>query len=218
MVQFAQTHCVSKGIGFKSSIKWAAHDKYNNMTAYEQKIYESKRERAVPEYKVYAADSSFYTVTKKEYDAIHLPVKDTKEPKPILVKYKPVETCIDYTNDKIAETIDSAMRKAVKDVRKQVLELLKASGYINTDNYFNIPDLDVKINYTDIHVKAVIKDNKLVFHYSGTRASNGVSGLCLLYVDLNGERLMNNGRGTHSFAGYIDKIGVCKGVITAEYM
>lgn len=218
MVQFAQTYCVSKCIGFKSSVKRVAKDRYCNMTAYEQKIYESKRERAVPEYRVYAADSSFYTVTKKEYEAIFLPIKEVKEVKPILVKYKPVETCIDYSNTEISEKIDSAMTVAEKEVRKQVVELLKATGYINTSNYYNVQDWDVKVNYTDICVKVTIKENTLVFHYSGNRASNGVCDLCLLYVDINGERLMTNGHATYSFDGYMKKIGICKSVYTALYL
>lgn len=219
MIQFAEKYCTSKCIGFRNAIKRVPRDKYNNMNAYEQRIYESKRERAVPEYRIYGEKSSFYTVTKKDYEVIRLPVKEMEIPSfPTLVKYSPIEICMEYENKEFSEKIDSAMEKAERNVRKQVVELMKATGYIHTGNFFDELKLETKINYTDICATATTKDFTLMFHYSGTRTANGMDNLCLLYVDLNGVRIMNNPYSTYSFDGYMKQMGICKGVGTAEYL
>jgi hypothetical protein len=205
---FAEKYCQSKCIAFKSAHKMVTRHQFNCMDWREQKEYESKRERAVPEYRVSKEDGCFWVTTKKEWESIDLPIVKWNNESKYLLKYKAVEVCCSYEDFNMYSDTKKVLKLAARDVQKQVIELLKACGYIHSQNCFDEIVFKTTMNYVDATCEAKVGEDNFSFHYSGHKSDGGIADFCLLRVDKNGDRLMTNGHQTYSFVGYMKKIGM----------
>ena len=118
------------------------------MDAVEQRAYEEKRKRAKRAYCIYMDEdmSESYIITKEEYMATNLPVKE-KHHEPFLLSYRNrILPCNFIWNSHDEIPVRSAMVKYSAEAVKFAEQLLLAAGYFNGNCPVEKPT--VKVNYT----------------------------------------------------------------------
>ena len=87
--EFAEKFGYCKTPTFVNAVKRVPRHKYNCMDAVEQRAYEEKRKRAKRAYCIYMNEemTDSYIITKEEYMATNLPIKE-KRHEPFLLSYR----------------------------------------------------------------------------------------------------------------------------------
>lgn len=189
--EFAERFGYCKTPTFVNAVKRVPRHRYNCMDAMEQRAYEEKRRRAKRAYCIYMDDgmTESYIITKEEYLATRLPVKE-KHHAPFLLSYRNrilPYNFIGNSHDEIP--VKSAMMKYSAEAVKFAEQLLLAAGYFNASRPVEKPS--VSVSYTTLYLDY---DCGIHMAFDSSRSCNGVDNCRLSVIDLNGERLYNGWR------------------------
>ena len=166
--EFAEKFGYCKTPTFVNAIKRVPRHRYNCMDAMEQRVYEEKRKRAKRAYCIYMNEdmTESYIITKEEYLATNLPVRE-KHHEPFLLSYSNRVLPYNFIGNNHDEIpVKSAMKKYSAEAVKFVEQLLLAAGYFNG------------ISIT----------------FDSERSRDGVDNCRLAVIDLDGERIYNGWR------------------------
>ena len=204
LVEFGQKYGKAKMSSFKSARRPVSGRRYNRMSYDQQMEYDHAARFAVPSYHLVLADESSYELSKKEYDALDLPIEQWLLCKDYPMKAQKHMICFYYSVDAnryVENTLQAAMQLYAKDAKKMAVALLYASGYIHTGNYQHYK-VKVSINHTDVNVTVIVQKPETVeeryeFRFSSTLSPSGCSycRLDMIYrhVGEEKERLFNRG-------------------------
>lgn len=193
--EFAEKFGYCKTPTFVNALKSVPRQRYNRMDAEEQKVYDEKRRRAKRAYYIYMDEemTDSYTVTKEEYLATRLPVKE-KTHKTFMLTYRNRVLPFNFVGNGYDENpVRSAMERFAPEAIRFAEQLLLATGYFNTNNPVERPS--VSFNYTSLYLTY---DNGIEITFDSTRSRDGVDDCRLSLLSVNGERLYNGWRRLHT--------------------
>ena len=189
--EFAEKFGYCKTPTFVNAIKRVPRHRYNCMDAMEQRIYEEKRKRAKRAYCIYMNEdmTDSYIITKEEYLATNLPVRE-KHHEPFLLSYSNRVLPYNFIGNSHDEIpVKSAMKKYSAEAVKFAEQLLLAAGYFNGNRPVEKPS--VTINYTSLYLTY---GNGISITFDCERSRDGVDNCRLTVIDLDGERIYNGWR------------------------
>lgn len=189
--EFAEKFGYCKTPTFVNALKSVSRQRYNRMDADEQKAYDEKRRRAKRAYYIYMDEemTDSYTVTKEEYLATRLPVKE-KTHKTFMLTYRNRVLPFNFVGNGYDENpVRSAMERFAPEAIRFAEQLLLATGYFNTNNPVKRPS--VSLNYTTLYLTY---DNGIEMTFDSIRNRDGVEDCRLSLLSVNGDRLYNGWR------------------------
>lgn len=134
-----------------------------------------------------------YIITKEEYLATNLPVKE-KHHEPFLLSYR--NSTLPYgfignSHDEIP--VKSAMMKYSAEAMKFAEQLLLAAGYFNGNCPVEKPS--VKVSHTSLYLTY---GNGIKITFISEQSRDGVDNCNLSVIDIDGERIYNGWRRLNS--------------------
>lgn len=189
--EFAEKFGHCKTPTFVNALKSVSRQRYNRMDADEQKEYDEKRRRAKRAYCIYMDENltDCYIVTKEEYLATRLPVKE-KPHETFMLTYR--DRVLPYSfigNNHDEIPVRSAMECYAPEAVKFAEQLLLATGYFNTNRPAECPS--VSFNYTTLYLTY---DSGIEMTFDSSRSRDGVDNCYLSIMSVNGSRLYNGWR------------------------
>lgn len=189
--EFAEKFGYCKTPTFVNAIKRVPRHRYNCMDAMEQRVYDEKRKRARRAYRIYMNEdmTESYIITKEEYLATNLPVRE-KHHEPFLLSYSNRVLPYNFIGNSHEEIpVKSAMKRYSAEAVKFAEQLLLAAGYFNGNCPVEKPS--VKVNYTSLYLTY---GNGIRITFDSERSRDGVDNCRLAVIDLDGERIYNGWR------------------------
>lgn len=130
-----------------------------------------------------------YIITKEEYLATNLPVRE-KHHEPFLLSYSNRVLPYNFIGNSHDEIpVKSAMKKYSAEAVKFAEQLLLAAGYFNGNRPVEKPL--VTVNYTSLYLTY---GNSISITFDSERSRDGVDNCRLVVIDLDGERIYNGWR------------------------
>lgn len=193
--EFAEKFGYCKTPTFVNAVKRVSRHRYNCMNAMEQRVYEEKRRRAKRAYCIYVDEdmTESYIITKEEYLATNLPVKE-KYHEPFLLSYRNRVLPYNFIGNSHDEIpVKSAMIKYSVEAVKFAEQLLLAAGYFNGNSPVEKPS--VRVSHTSLYLTY---GNGIKITFGSEQSRDGVDNCNLSIIDLDGERVYNGWRRLNS--------------------
>lgn len=187
-VEFAKRFGVCKGQVFVNAKKRVTRHVYNKMNAWEQAVYEKKRERAKPAYHVYLnlERTRYVDVCKKAYEAIDLPMVH-EEFGMFKLQYRNIVLPDRFVGNGFDEIpVASAMEKYRTEAVRFAEQVMLATGYFNTRLQTEKPQ--IAINYTSLRLSY---SNGIEFHFVSDRSHDGICDCYLQRITFGGKQIYN---------------------------
>lgn len=187
-VEFGRRFGKYKAVTYVNACKRVSRARYNSKGYAEQAVYEMKRSRARLAYCIYVDDdlSESYLITKKEYEALDLPVAD-KSFSPVFLTFKDIVLPMNFKgNCRDENRVPSAMEAYRKAAERFALQVMLATGYFNTMDKLEVPE--VRINHTSVYITY---SNGIEFLFDSSVDADGVNN-CRLTTIRQGDDILYN--------------------------
>ncbi len=186
--EFAKRFGVCKAKTYVNAIKRVPRHVYNCMDAREQRMYEKKRERVKPAYRIFTNEERTHSVliTKEEYQAINLPeVQEQVQTFKLRYRNRFLPTSFIGNNHDEIPVASELLRYKAKAI-PFAEQIMLATGYFNTNQPLEKPK--VAINYTSLRLSY---SNGIEMTFASEYGCGGICNCYLQLITLNGNQIYN---------------------------